>query len=643
MRPHGWIALLLAAACLAVFLPVGNHQFVGFDDYMYVVQNPNLRDGLSLIGLENAFRPYFSNWIPLTALSFQLDYAAYGLEPAGYHWTNVGLHTLAAVLLFLALARMTGGVWRSAFAAALFAIHPLHVESVAWVSERKDVLSGVFWMLCMLAYARYTERPNIRGYGLVLLCLILGLLAKPTLVTLPFVFLLLDFWPLQRLGRDGRFALPLIRRALFEKLPMFALVVVASAITFGVQRASGSVSNLSQLPLSLRLGNALESYVLYAWKTLWPSGLAAFYPHPFEFDPWRVGGSALLLGVATALALRAASARPYVAMGWFWFLGTLIPVIGLVQVGMQSHADRYTYLPQIGLLVLISWGVVDLAERWRLGRTAIAWAACLVLVAIGAAARSQVKTWSDTETLYRRALAVTRGNYLAHDALGSELLEQQHPDEAERHFAEAARLAPGWISPQLGLADVALARGRVEDALRAYGELLRQAPGNIEAVGRYGLALGLIGRHAEARVQLRRALEKQGGTAELHRAMAEIEAALGNPSAAVRHGREALRLVPDYVEAANNLAWTLATCSDATIRDAEAAIRTIEGPASRSGDPWLLDTLAAAYAAAGRFDVAVASASRAAETATDAAAIREIRLRLALYHQGQAFVDPNCQ
>jgi tetratricopeptide (TPR) repeat protein len=391
----------------------------------------------------------------------------------------------------------------------------------------------------------------------------------------------------------------------------------------------------------LRIANAVESYAIYVWQAVWPTGLAAFYPHPMEsISGWGVAASTLFLVGSTVLVCRAAATRPYAPVGWLWFLGTLIPVIGLVQVGMQARADRYMYLPLIGLSMLVAWGAADLSQRWRVHRNALAPLAASVLAALGATAWLQTATWRNTEVLYRQALDVTDGNYLAYRALGNALLGQQRFDEAEQNFEAAALLAPGWSAPRLGLGDVAMARGQTEQALRAFEDELKRDPKNTDAAGRYGLALGLQGRHAEARVQLERALEANRGTAELHRAMAEVEAALGNFRASVRHGREALRLRPDHTEAANNLAWTLATCRDPTIRNPEEAIHLIEDVALASSEAWLLDTLAAAYAAAGDFDRAVATASRAADLADDVDA-REIRAHLSLYRSGKPFIAPD--
>ena len=644
MRRRVWIAVSLVVACLVVFGQVRDYEFVSFDDYKYVVQNPDLRDGLTLRGLSKTLQPRFLNWIPLTSLSYQVDYALYGLEPGGYHLTNLLLHTLAAVLLFLAFARMTGEVWRSGFVAAVFAIHPLHVESVAWVSERKDVLSGLFMMLTLHAYIRYRERPNSWSrYLATNTWLALGLLAKPMLVTLPFVLLLLDHWPLGRFSGRADWAAEW-RRALIEKIPMLGLAAVASAVTFAVQGASGGIHDFVRLSAGLRIANAVESYARYLLDAVWPLRLAAFYPHPFAAIPAiEIGAAVLVLAVVTWLSLRFAKAHPYLPVGWLWYLGMLVPVIGLVQVGMQARADRYMYLPLIGLSLSIAWGVPALAARWRIPRAVVTASACAVLVALAAVAWKQVGTWRNTEVLFAHALSVTEDNYRAHQALGNELLKQQRIGEAVANFETAARLAPEWPNPRLGLADVEVQRGRIDVALRIYEGVLAREPNDLAAAGRYGLALGLVGRFVEAKVHLERSLADHHGTAELHRALAEIEAALGNVQAAQAYGREALRMQPGYTDAANNLAWLLATAADPALRDPREAIRLVEADARGSEAPWLLDTLAAAYAADGRFEQAIQTADRAARIATEqklTASAEEIRERLSLYRRHEAYVDP---
>jgi tetratricopeptide (TPR) repeat protein len=634
----------LVVACLVVFGQVREHEFVGFDDYKYVVQNPDLRDGLTLRGVSRALQPSFLNWIPLTSLSYQVDYALYGLEPGGYLLTNLLLHTMSTVLLFLAFTRMTGEVWRSGFVAAVFAIHPLHVESVAWASERKDVLSGLFMMLTIYGYVRYRELPSSWSrYLATIAWFALGLLAKPMLVTLPFVLLLLDHWPLGRFSGRADWTAE-CRGALVEKIPMIAVAAGASAVTFAVQGAGGAIHDFERLPLSLRVANAVDSYARYLHDAVWPMQLGAFYPHPLEsISALQVGAAAVVLAVLTGVSLRFAKAHPYLPVGWFWYLGMLVPVIGLVQVGMQARADRYMYLPLIGLSLPIAWGVPELAARWRIPRAVVNASACAVLAALAVVAWRQVGTWRDTEALFTRALSVTESNYRAHQALANDLLRQERVGEAAAHFQTAARLAPEWPKPRLGLADVEVQLGRVDVALRIYEEVLARQPDDSEVAGRYGLALGLVGRNAEAKVQLERSLAEHRGTAELHRAMAEIEAALGNVRAAQAHGREALLMQPGYTDAANNLAWLLATAADPALRDPQEAILLIEADALDSEAPWLLDTLAAAYAADGRFEEAVRTADRAAKIASEqdlTAIAEEARQRLSLYRRREPYVDP---
>lgn len=701
---------------VAVYHPVRDHEFVNYDDHLYVVDNPKHHAGLSLDTLVESFTtPYETNWIPLTWVSLQIDYALYGDDPMGYHLTNVALHAASAVLLLLALARMTGAPLRSGFVAAVFALHPLHVESVAWVSERKDTLSGLFWMLALLAYARHAERPRAGRYALVVAAYALALLAKPMAITLPFALLLLDYWPLHRLRRDPTRRLPdpsRLRAALLEKLPLFAIAAVASAVTFTVQRDLGAMDHGDALPFGLRLENALVSYVWYVGKGLWPSGLAAFYPHPFDTLPaWQVGGSALLLLAVTWALARAAASHPYAITGWLWFLGTLVPVIGIVQVGMQARADRYTYLPFIGLSWIVAWGAVALAERARVPRPALAGVGLGVVAALAVTAHAQVGTWRDTLSLFGHAREVTEDNFFAHHGLGSALLLAGRPEEAAEEFRQALRTKPRWPGAHVGLGDALHALGDYEGAIAAYEEALRLDPAHARGNANLGKALTDAGRPREAIRHLRRALARQGGhqraatlallgeslfaagdvegaieqyrkaveldpglgdahanlgialghvgsdaeaLAALSRArslgvsdpevslgLAEVAVRLGRPREAIGYYREALRLRPAWAPAANNLAWLLATHADASIRDPAEAVRiATEATRAPGGDePWLLDTLAASYAAAGRFAEAARTADRAASLARDrgdAALAAKIEARRADYEASAA-------
>jgi tetratricopeptide (TPR) repeat protein len=641
--------LLLVASTFAVYAPVRHHEFLRYDDDRTVTGNLELRSGLSRESVVRAFSDVrYANWIPLTRISLQLDHALFGLDPAGFHLTNVALHAAAALLLFLALLRMTGGLYESAFVGAVFALHPLHVESVAWVSSRKDVLSGVFFMAALLAWARHAERPGLRRYAATGAWVVLGLLSKPTLVTLPLVLLLLDYWPLDRLrsdrtGRriDGR----RLSRALLEKLPLLLLAAVAGLVTLHAQRAAGTIAADELIPVSARWSNALQSSVVYAWKSLWPSGLAVFYPHPLEPSAWRSGLCAALLAAFTSAALAGARRRPYALVGWLWYLVTLAPVIGIVQVGAQARADRYTYLPLCGLAIAVAWGAPDLLARLRRRRVALAAAGLLCVAAMALSTRLSLRHWSDTLALFDRALQVTDANALAHHNRGSELQRLGRLDEALADFGEASRLRPDWAAPRLGIAAVHLAQGRTDVALAALRREVERDPTDLHAARMYGLALYREGRPLEALPHLERAATDELASPELHFALAVVYAEQGRAAESVRESRRALALDPGSRAAANNLAWILATCADSSVRDPEEALRIARALQRDDvpADAGALDTLAAALAATGRFDEAAAAAQRArhrAEAEGDAELSRAIDARIDLYRARRVYVEP---
>jgi tetratricopeptide (TPR) repeat protein len=633
-------ALALAVATLAVYLPVRGHEFVDYDDLQVIVWNENLRPA----SLREAFALAFgttlnANWIPLTTLSLQLDRALWSERPAGTLLGNVALHAAAAVAFFLALARLTGAAGRSAFAAGVFALHPLHVESVAWASARKDPLSGLFFALGLLAYARWVERPRAGRYAALAACFALALLAKPVAVTFPCVLLLLDAWPL------GRLAAPAARRrALLEKVPLLALAAAASAATLLVQRDAGAMRQGAQIPLATRVLNAFDACGAYLADAFWPSGLAVFYPHPMGALPvGRALASCAALAALSAWALARWRRAPWLAVGWLWFLGTLVPVLGLVQVGAQARADRYTYLPLVGLAIAVAWEAVDRFGGTRAGRRALALLGLASLAALGAAARVQVGHWRDAVALHARAVEVTEGNFMEHHRLARALAERERLVEAEYHFRRSAELEPRRADPSVGLGDVLLRQGRPDDAVRAYREALAREPGHARAQANLGLALVRAGRADEALEPLRRAVAAGPDDANAQLGLARAYAALGRPRAALRHYGEALRLRPRWPAAASGRAWILATSADAGVRDPVAAIRVAEaaraqGPAT----PELLDALAAAYAAAGRFDDAVRTASeaRALAASRDPALAAELRARLELYRARRAYVSP---
>ena len=429
------VAGLLLAAVFAVYLPVRHHAFVGYDDVPYIVENPTVYEGLSLSGLRHVLsQPENANWTPLTTLSLQLNHAVHGLEPAGYLLTNVALHAVTSVLLLLLLHSLTGSTWRSAFVAGVFALHPLHVESVAWASERKDVLCGFFSVLTLFAYLRFVKRRSLFDYSLLVWCLVAALLSKPMAVTLPFAMLLLDYWPLGRLQPDSTRALPdgrVFLGAVVEKLPLFALVAACAVVTFNVQGQGGNFSYAAELPLGARLATVSYAYLAYLVDSFWPVDLAVFYPIPIASPSgWRVASAVALLALLTGLAIRAAPRRPYLTVGWLWYLGMLVPVVGFVHVGLQARADRYMYLPQVGLTIALAWGAVDFAVARGVARQWLAGVAVAVLFALALCSWRQVAVWRDSITLFQHAVSVTRDNYLAHYNLAAALGQAGQIDEA---------------------------------------------------------------------------------------------------------------------------------------------------------------------------------------------------------------------
>jgi tetratricopeptide (TPR) repeat protein len=537
------VAAGLVVLCLAVFGQTLRHDFLRYDDAIYVTENPNLQAELSLAGVWRAFRePYEANWIPLTWISLHVDRALFGFEPAGFHAMNLLQHALAAVLLFLALQHMTGAPGASAFTAAVFAVHPLHVESVAWVAERKDTLSGLCFAAALLAYARYAERPGVWRYALVVAATAAGLLAKPMLVTLPCVLLLLDFWPRRRLGSARE-----IRRALLEKIPLLALAGAAGAAALYAQQSYGSMEHGDVLPFRLRIANAVVSLVAYLRDAVWPAKLAVFYPYPVEgIAPWRVTAATGLLLAITAAAIALRRARPYLLMGWLWFLGMLVPVLGLLQVGMQARADRYMYLPLIGVAIAVAWRVHDGVRR-PAARRAASVAGLAAIAGLAVVAHAQTRHWRDTEALFRHAIAVTGENGLAQQWLGSELLRRGALDEAEQAFQEAARLHPRWMTPRRGLADIAAERGDWRAAILGYERALRMAPKDARGHMRLARALAATGQLAEALGRARHALSLSDGVRrpEALLVLGFVHAERGETDEAVAAYDEAIALRPD--------------------------------------------------------------------------------------------------
>lgn len=578
-----YTGLLLVLLTVAAFLPALENGFIRFDDPLYVTENKHVRQGLTLEGIVWAFGAnVVSNWHPLTLLSHMLDCEIFGLNPRGHHLTSLLLHAANVLLLFEVLRRMTGSLGRSALVAALFAIHPLRVESVAWVAERKDVLSGLFWILTMDAYLRYVRGPSPRRMALVALTLALGLMSKPMVVTLPFALLLLDVWPLRRidasasLREQGRRLLGLMR----EKLPLFALVAAGCVVTVFAQ--TRSLSPLRDFPLSKRLPNVALSYAAYLDKTVLPRDLAVFYPMPAEFPPARVAAAALLVLTLTALAALALRRAPYVPVGWFWYLGTLVPVIGLVQVGGQAFADRYTYLPSIGLYLIAVWGVPDLLGRLkspgarRLALSAATAAALIAVAVLTAATRAQLRHWRDSETLFKHTLAVTRDNYLAHLNLAQILSSRGERDEAMVHFREALRLRPGTVQVRAALGNNLRRWGRPAEALPHLRAAVRLRPQ--DGTLHHGLAMALeeLGREDEAVAELRKAVELSPRLAAAHHGLGTLLQRQGRKDEALAAYLEALKHDPERTELYGQVALLLAgqgRIGDALPYFAEAARR----------------------------------------------------------------------
>src|SRR5438445_3324604 len=614
------ICISLAVLTWVVFGQLLQYDFINYDDPRYVYENTNITSGLTIGGIAWAFSHIHSmNWHPLTTTSHILDCQLYGLKSGAYHFTNVLLHWIVAILLLLVLQRMTGGpsgigsIWRSAFVAAVFAIHPLRVESVAWIAERKDVLSGVFFMLTLLTYFRYVRVRSIGHYLTVLFMFALGLMCKPMLVTLPFVLLVLDYWPLGRIRGQksdvsGHENLVML---VVEKIPLVGLSAISSVVTFLAQR--GAVGWTEQLPVLARINNAIVTYAAYVWQMLWPVKLAVFYPHPESRLPlWEIILCLLLLIGITAAAVVLRKSRPYFITGWLWYLGMLVPVIGLVQVGWQGRADRYTYLPQIGLYIAITWGIADVTAAWRWQREILTAGTAIVVGLLSWRASVQASYWRDSETLFTHALAVTSNNDVAENNLGIVFLQKGNLDEAISLLQAAVDLRPENSPAHENLAKALLQKGQVTDALVHYRRLLELQPDNIE----------------------------------VHNIVGTVLIQRGHAREGVEEWQKVLAIQPDNGNAMSNLAWVFATSPDDSLRDGAQAVQLAEQALRISGGriPIIFRTLAAAYAENGRFSEAIQTAQRGIELAnsqgnSDLAA--ELQGNIALYEQRRPLRDPS--
>lgn len=551
------LALGIAVVTIAVYAPVRTFALVNWDDPTYIIDNPMVLGGLTWQGARWAFTTTHSPyWHPLTWLSLLADVSIFHQNAGGYHVTNLLIHVCTSVLVFLLLRRMTGMVGPSAFVAAIFAVHPLHVESVAWVAERKDVLSTLLWTLTIWTYVSYTIRRGLGGYAGMLVLYGLALMSKPMVVTLPSVLLLLDWWPL------GRFREVSTSRLVLEKVPLLAMAATVSVVTIIVQRRVGAVAGLDALPMDARIANATVSYLVYIWKTIWPAGLAAFYPFR-AYPRWEVAAAAMALVAATVTAVAVRTRAPYVLVGWLWYVVTLAPVIGLTQTGEQARADRFMYVPMIGLLLVVGWT----ARSWLIAHPTaprrVAVFACALVLVSAVAARAQVNTWSDSVTLWQHAIAVVPGNYVAYQNLGEALRDRGRLDEAltsaRQAFAYMPPNSPGLVAMLHNDVGLVLARqGNTADAAKDFAAAVRLTPHFAEAHINLGDALAAEGRLAEAAAHFQLAAELKPDAIEAQVGLGGTLLKEGRPADAVPHYQAALAQNPQLAEAHDGLGAALA-------------------------------------------------------------------------------------
>ncbi len=674
------VCIVLAIAILAVFWQVKDHDFINLDDNLYITENPQVQAGLSIENAKWAFTtthaPY---WHPLTWLSHMLDIQLFGMKAGGHHAVNVLFHIANSLLLFLVLRRMTKAHWPSAFVAALFALHPLHVESVAWVTERKDMLSTLFWILTMGAYAYYRESPGYRRYLLVLVAFTLGLMSKPMLVTLPVVLLLLDFWPLGGLrpvngaGKDSSDAAlgenplrkkrkiaetgsaackprllagssnpaaraaereewpitPLrwtvLRPLLLDKVPLLALAALSSVVTIiNQQRAMAS---LQTLPVDARIANALVSYVKYLGMMVWPLDLAVFYPYPDKQPVWLVIGAALALVAVTFLVIRKTSRFPYLAVGWLWYLGTLLPVIGLFQAGAQEMADRFTYVPMIGILIMVAWGIPDSLRNWVHRKTALGILSGIVILACAGLTWAQVQLWRDSITLFTHTLKVTKGNFIAHNNMGTALSDQGKTEEAIAHYRSALRIAPKYAKAWINLGLAYEESDRNAKAIEAYQQAQRLNPNDAEAWNSLGSAYGKSGQTAKAIEAIGQALRIDPAYDEAWNNLGNAYVGNGETAKAIEALQKAIQINPRYAKAWNNLGIAYAE-SGRTSEAIEAFQRCLQIKPGQA-DVW--SNLAVVYGKHGR-------TTKAIEAYREALRIKPLYVK-ALFGLGVALVE----
>ena len=684
------ISIALVAATFVAYEPIRHNGFVNYDDDRYITDNPDVSGGITRDSVIRAFtQSHYYMWHPLTTISHMLDCQFFGLNPLGHHLISVLFHTVNSLLLFWILFNITGAVWPSVLVAAIFALHPVQVESVAWAAERKTAVSGLFWFLTVAVYTWYTKRAGTGRYILLFGVYALCIMTKPVVVTLPLVLLLLDYWPLGRLkfGRQIETqkskASDLQRlsagRLIAEKIPLLALSIVLGVITVIVQHRGETIASLEKIPLDYRINNMFLSYISYIGKTIWPSRLAVFYPPPLEnLSVTTAVVCSLLFFLLTAIGIYIGRRRKYIAVGWLWFVGTLVPVIGLVQSGSQAMADRYMYVPILGLLIIIVWSVKELIayqSRWRYIAVVTS---VVVLSSLVILTRMQVRHWQNGLTLFVHALKVTENNDLAESGYALALAANGRFDEAESHMRRAVRINPnptffddrislGFILLQQGKLNEAIARlnevikgkpdsamvhyflavalgkqKKYDDAIKSLTNTLKLDPNYPEASKMMGSLLLATGKLNEAVPYLNESLRTDANQVEIYKSLGLAYNQLGKHEQAVQVWTRALELQPDNVEFLNNLAWMLATVGDISSQDAAKAVELAERACERIGykEPAILDTLAVAYASAGRFNDAVTMAQRAIDGAKAGGQDElagQIQKRMELYRAGQPY------
>ena len=661
-KREGWRTVAVCAVIVAliwiVFGQTLSFDFVNYDDKTYVYGNSLVSAGVTAHGLAQAFvDTQTTNWHPLTLVSHMLDCQFYDLKAGGHHFTNVLLHTAAALLLFLWLANVSGRFWSSVFVTALFAIHPLRVESVAWIAERKDVLSAVFFFLTLLAYARYLRSRTLGRYLTMSILFACGLMSKPMLVMLPVVLLLLDYWPLQQMRiTQGELRSSELRRLVVEKIPLFVLSLAVSIVTFILQeRSSGAIA---QLPLNWRIENALVTSLTYVWQIFWPVDLAVFYPHPENtLAGWQLAVAALLLISITWVAFILRRSRPYLLIGWLWYLVMLLPVIGIVQVGLQGHADRYTYLPQIGLYIALVWLIADAVSNFRVPKPILATVAIVAVLSLAACARKQTTYWRNTETLWTHTLAVTKNNDVAHSNYANFLMDHGELDDALGHLQTALdiRLAQSHPHPHYDLSlaviqdnvGAALMRkDRVAEAITHFRQAIDLEPKYVDPHFNLGAALMQEGDLDGAIAEWSRTLSMEGDDAGTYTALGNAYLQKHDLRQAIDHYEKAVRADSNSVYALNNLAWVFSTAPDNIFRNGARAIELAKkaDQLANAGNSIFARTLAAAYAEAGQFTEAIQNAERALNLAKDQrnrTLARLIQEDLDLYQRQAPLRDPS--